>query len=67
MSCQTWKSLSFVCHGSDRLGVTTSKKKRKREKQWIEAGRAGAVSIVALHQWGDLSLHFLKSQLPSVP
>lgn len=65
MSCQTWKSLSFVCHGSDRLEVTTSKKKkRKREKQWIEAGRAGAVSIVALSSgetwvYTSLSLNFL--------
>lgn len=46
MSCQTWKGLSFACHGSDRLGVTTLRKKRNREKQWIEAGRTGAVSIV---------------------
>lgn len=59
MSCQTWKGLSFACHGSDRLGVTTSKK-RNREKQWIEAGRTGAVTIEALStyaiRWTHTSL-----------
>lgn len=29
MSCQPWTGLSFVCQGLDRLGVTTSKRKKE--------------------------------------
>lgn len=42
MSCQPWTGLSFVCQGSNRLRVTTSKKKKegKNGLKWSVQGQS---------------------------